>query len=434
MQASQRVRENPAFSFACSEADRLGKPLLVFFGVCASFPRAGRRQYRFMLEGLRVVRDSLRQNGIRFMLSLEGPVQGLALIGHLAALVVTDLSYGKTERRWRAEAADLLACQMIQVESNVVVPVATASSKEEYSAATLRRKIEPMISWFSREESPLPCHTGGPDVGPEGAEDMLDDIDALMDRLGIGGEALPLRWITGGEAQAVQRLDLFIERHLDGYADHHNDPADPFVSFLSPYLHFGHISPSLVCRMVGATGSPGVPAFLEQLVVRRELAVNFTWYNPLHDSYDGLPAWALRSLGEHDSDPRPYRYGFGDLLAARTHDPYWNAAQRELVHRGTMHGYMRMYWGKKILEWSSAPRMAFDTALLLNDTYQVDGRDPNGYAGVAWCFGKHDRPWVERPVFGNIRYMNDNGLRRKFDMDRYVKRIDALVTQEGSVE
>jgi deoxyribodipyrimidine photo-lyase len=186
--------------------------------------------------------------------------------------------------------------------------------------------------------------------------------------------------------------------------------------------------------MGGATGSPGVPAFLEQLVVRRELAVNFTWYNPLHDSYDGLPAWALRSLGEHDSDPRPYRYGFGDLLAARTHDPYWNAAQRELVHRGTMHGYMRMYWGKKILEWSSAPRMAFDTALLLNDTYQVDGRDPNGYAGVAWCFGKHDRPWVERPVFGNIRYMNDNGLRRKFDMDRYVKRIDALVTQEGSVE
>lgn len=434
MQASQRTVENPALTYAISESANSSKPLLVFFGVTSAFPQASRRQYRFMFEGLRIVRDRLRERGIRFMLGLEGPVAGLAELEPLAALVVTDAAYGKTERMWRRTVADRLSCSCVQVESNVVIPVATASPKEEYSAATLRRKIEPMISWFTEQEPEVSFRAAGEDVGPEGAEPLLDDVGRLMDLLGIESIAKPLSWITGGEDQAQQRLESFVEHHLDKYAEQHNDPANPFVSNLSPYLHFGQISPVRIYRKVAETGSPGAPAFLEQLVVRRELAVNFTCYNILHDSYDGLPAWAIRSLEEHASDPRPYRYDHEQLLASRTHDPYWNAAQRELVHRGTMHGYMRMYWGKKILEWSAAPREAFDTALCLNNTYQLDGRDPNGYAGVAWCFGKHDRPWVERPIFGNIRYMNENGLRRKFDMDRYIRRIDALIEEDRAIE
>ena len=175
---------------------------------------------------------------------------------------------------------------------------------------------------------------------------------------------------------------------------------------------------------------PDVPAFLEQLVVRRELAMNFVYFNPLYDQFEGLPTWAGKTLEQHVADPRPYRYSLVELETAATHDPYWNAAQRELVGLGTIHGYMRMYWGKKILEWSPTPRKAFDIALYLNNTYQLDGRDPNGFAGVAWCFGKHDRPWVERPIFGNIRYMNDKGLERKFDMKRYIERVDSAVEKE----
>ena len=174
------------------------------------------------------------------------------------------------------------------------------------------------------------------------------------------------------------------------------------------------------------TESPGREAFLEELIARRELAANFVYYNSKYDSIDCLPDWCTKTLGDHEGDPREYIYSLEEFEAAETHDPYWNAAQRQMVITGKMHGYMRMYWGKKILEWSPSPRVAYETALYLNDKYELDGRDPNGYTGVAWCFGKHDRPWKERPVFGKVRYMNDRGLRRKFDADLYVRKVEGL--------
>jgi len=170
-------------------------------------------------------------------------------------------------------------------------------------------------------------------------------------------------------------------------------------------------------------GNRGVPAFLEELIVRRELAINFVYYNGQYDSYGCLPAWAQRTLQEHRKDPRLHTYSPNQLERGETHDPFWNAAQEEMVTTGKMQGYMRMYWGKKILEWSVPPEEAYATALYLNNLYELDGRGPNACAGVAWCFGKHDRPWGERPVFGKVRYMNEKGLLRKFDMDAYVSRI-----------
>jgi len=172
--------------------------------------------------------------------------------------------------------------------------------------------------------------------------------------------------------------------------------------------------------------------FLEELIVRRELAINFVTFNPSYMSFDCLPDWAKRTLKKHEKDPREYIYSPLEFENGQTHDPYWNAAQKEMVITGKMHGYMRMYWGKKILEWSESPEMGYKIAIDLNNKYELDGRDANGFAGVAWCFGKHDRPWGERPVFGNIRYMNANGLKRKFDIYRYVDRIQKLSEEQNS--
>jgi deoxyribodipyrimidine photo-lyase len=199
---------------------------------------------------------------------------------------------------------------------------------------------------------------------------------------------------------------------------------------MSPYLHFGQISPLFIALKVKETRSPGVEAFLEELIVRRELSMNFVFYNEKYDSFEGLPEWAKKALKTHQRDKRQYLYSLEEFENAKTHDPYWNAAQREMVVKGKMHGYMRMYWGKKILEWAKTPEEAFRTALYLNNKYELDGRDPNGFTGVAWCFGKHDRPWGERPIFGNVRYMNDKGLKRKFDADEYVKMISQFGKQQ----
>ncbi|MDH7499231.1 MAG: deoxyribodipyrimidine photolyase, partial [candidate division NC10 bacterium] len=232
--------------------------------------------------------------------------------------------------------------------------------------------------------------------------------------------------LQGGTSQARRHLRAFLQKRIDDYPEARNDPTRDSLSQMSPYLHFGQISPLWIALQVLRTGSPGREAFLEELIVRRELSMNFVFYNGHYDSYEGIPEWARRTLKDHEKETRPYLYDLQTLARARTHDPYWNAAQKEMVLTGKMHGYMRMYWGKKIIEWSRTPEEAFRAALHLNNQYEIDGRDPNGFAGVAWCFGKHDRPWGERSLFGMIRYMNDRGLRRKFDAEEYVKKIDRL--------
>jgi deoxyribodipyrimidine photo-lyase len=236
-----------------------------------------------------------------------------------------------------------------------------------------------------------------------------------------------VQWLKGGTSQALEQFQRFISKGLDIYHLERNDPSLGIQSNIAPYLHFGQISPITLALEANGAGSPGTESFLEELIIRRELAINFVHYNTSYDSLDCLPDWALQTLDFHSRDIREYVYTPKELEKARTHDPYWNAAQKEMVITGKMHNYMRMYWGKKILEWMEEPSEAFKTALYLNNKYSIDGRDPNSYAGVAWCFGKHDRPWTERPIFGKVRYMNDNGLKRKFKIDDYVKKVDRMV-------
>ncbi len=424
MQASQRAEYNHALEYAIQQANELNKPLVVFFGLTDHFPEANERHYYFMLEGLKEVQIALRERNIEMVVRHQSPEIGAVELSKQADLVVTDRGYLKIQRAWRNYVAERVDCPLIQVESDVVVPVETASSKEEFSAGTLRPKITTLLPSFL---SPMVMEA--PKLSSLHLQiDSFDisDVDRAMSRLKIDHRVKKTHHYHGGTMAAKKHLEAFIAEKLDQYAELRNDPTLDYLSNMSPYLHFGQISPIYIALKVMEARSPGEEAFLEELIVRRELSMNFCFYNQYYDCFDGLPAWARQTLLEHSEDPREYLYALEQFETSQTHDPYWNACQKEMVITGKMHGYMRMYWGKKILEWTKTPAEGMKIALYLNNKYELDGRDPNGFTGVAWCFGKHDRAWFERPVFGKIRYMNDNGLRRKFDADGYVKKIERL--------
>ena len=424
MQASQRTEYNHALEYAIIRANELNKPLVVYFGIAENYPESNERHFHFMLEGIREVRESLAKRGIAMILKRESPENGILRFARNASMVITDCGYTKIQKSWRNYAARKLDRTLAQVESDVIVPVETVSLKEEYSAATIRRKIEgllPLYLFELNENKPVKSSLG---IDLESLQ--INNVDMLVASLNINRDVRYGNNCRGGTTEARKLLKEFINNKLEDYSKLKNDPSAGCTSGLSPYLHFGQISPLYIALQILHTGSKGQEAFLEELVIRRELAINYVHYNEQYDSFSGLPAWAQKTLLDHSNDPRPYHYNLKELEQAKTHDIYWNAAQIEMVKTGYMHGYMRMYWGKKIMEWTTSPQEAYRTALWLNNKYELDGRDPNSFTGIAWCFGKHDRPWVSRPVFGSIRYMNDSGLKRKFDIDKYVEAVKRL--------
>jgi len=427
MQASQRVDCNHALEYAVGEANERNLPVVVVFGLTDRFPEANLRHYAFMMEGLEEVRKGLNSRGIRFVLFHRSPELAATAMAEEAALVVADRGYLRIQRQWRNHVAKNAPCAVVQVESDAVVPVETASPKEEYTAGTLRPKLKRILEGYLIPLKERPVRKDSLslrlDADPEG------DLTSLLKKMKIDRAVSPARAFRGGTARANALLEEFIAKKIRHYDELRSDPGLDYSSHLSPYLHFGQVSPLAVALRIAA--EKAIPAgaresFLEELIVRRELSMNFVFYNDRYDDYECLPNWARKTLAEHAKDRREYLYDADQWERAGTHDPYWNAAQREMMITGKMHNYMRMYWGKKLLQWSRTPAEAFRTALRLNNKYELDGRDPNGFAGVAWCFGKHDRAWSERKVFGKIRYMNDAGLRRKFDMDAYLKKVAVL--------
>jgi deoxyribodipyrimidine photo-lyase len=424
MQASQRAIYNHALEYAIEKANEREKPLIVFFGITNDFPEANERHYYFMLEGLREVKEMLGERKIKMIVRHQSPEKGAVELAQNADLVVVDRGYLNIQKSWRSHVAKKIKCPLIQVESDLVVPVEEAEQKEAYSAGTFRPKISKKLNEFL-----LPLPESAPQISSldiDVSSIDISNIAGVVSQLNIDHQVKKSDYYSGGFKQAQQRLDDFISNKLDKYADLRNDPTLDYLSHMSPYLHFGQISPLYIALKVLATNSPGSEAYLEELIVRRELSMNFIFYNPNYAKYSSLPEWAQRTLNEHREDGREYVYSRKEWENAQTHDPYWNAAQKEMMITGKMHGYMRMYWGKKILEWSRSPEQAFEIALYLNNKYEIDGRNANGFTGVAWCFGKHDRAWQERPVFGKTRYMNANGLRRKFDADAYVEKVNKL--------
>jgi deoxyribodipyrimidine photo-lyase len=422
MQASQRAEYNHALEVAVLKANELRKPLIVFFGITDQFPEANERHYTFMLEGLKEVKHSLEERGIQMVILHKSPEIGVLQLAKKASLALVDRGYLKIQKAWRDDASKKMDCPLIQVETDVVVPVEETSPKEEYAAATIRSKIKRKLDSFL-----VPLKEHEPIIDSLSLDfDSFDieDVEKAISKLRLDRSVKRVDSFHGGTKEANSHLEIFLESKLDRFPELRNDPTLDYLSYMSPYLHFGQISPLYIALKVSKTRSLGAEAFLEELIIRRELSMNFAFYNEKYDSLEAIPDWAKKTLRTHQKDRRPYIYSPKELESARTHDPYWNAAQKEMVIKGKMHGYMRMYWGKKILEWSKTPEEAFKVALYLNNKYELDGRDPNGFTGVAWCFGKHDRPWGERTIFGNVRYMNDKGLKRKFDADKYVKMIE----------
>jgi deoxyribodipyrimidine photo-lyase len=428
MQQAQRATYNHALELAVGWANELDKPLLVAFGLMDDYPEANARHYAFMLEGLRDVAQALRRRGAAFVVQRGAPDAVALRLAARASLVVCDRGYLRHQRAWRERVAEGAPCRVLQVESDVVVPVEEASPKKEVAARTLRPKLHRHLERFLVPLPETKLTRRADDLRVEGLE--LRDPDALLETLKLDRRVPPVRLFRGGAAAAEEMLTAFLRDSLSAYADTRNQPGTNNVSHMSKYLHFGQISPLQIALWIQEAGaSRNTESYLEELIVRRELPMNFVFYEPRYDAFEGLPDWAKRTLAEHAGDRRPYRYTRAQLESAETHDPYWNAAMREMLGTGYMHNYMRMYWGKKIMEWSRTPEEAFETALSLNNTYFLDGRDANSFANVAWIFGQHDRPWAERAVFGKVRYMSAGGLERKAKPAQYIEKVNALLEQ-----
>ncbi|GIW77788.1 MAG: deoxyribodipyrimidine photo-lyase [Phycisphaerae bacterium] len=427
MQQSQRAFYNHALEAAILKANKLDLPLVVVFGLMDNYPEATERHYAFMLDGLRDVQNDLADRGIKFVCVHNEPKEAALRFSDESACVVCDRGYLNHLRVWREEVADRAGVKVVEVETDLVVPIETASDRDEFAARTLRPKIHrvwkdylvPLKTHKPRHESTRMHLKGDFD---------LNDPNSVLSRIQCIRDVKRSPLFKGGYHEADRRMKAFVEKRLRGYAEGRNEPADGHTSHMSPYLQYGQISPlDLALRVMDAdVPQPDRDAYLEEMIVRRELAHNHTWFNRDYGQYRSLPEWSRRSLEKHCSDRRDPQYTREQLEQARTHDVYWNAAQMEMVVTGYMHNYMRMYWGKKILEWSATPQQAYETTLYLNNRYFLDGLNPNSYGNVGWIYGLHDRPWTERPIFGQTRYMNAAGLERKFDIGRYVEQVDRL--------
>jgi len=360
------------------------------------------------------------ENGLPFFLLQGSPGEEVPrfLAEWSASLAVIDFDPLKEKGDWRKMAMDGCECGFEEVDAHNIVPCWVASPKQEYAAYTFRPKVK--LHLPDRLQH-LPPSLHSPRAWPGDVPEV--DLKTPMRHLGDYEEDL---W-QGGASEARRTLHDFLLQRLEGYDEKRNDPNLDWQSGLSPYLHFGMISAQEVALAVRASSTSAMDkeAFLEELIIRRELSDNYCHYNTSYDSTEGFPAWSKATLQHHLKDRREYVYGEKELEGAMTHDPLWNAAQLQMVREGKMHGWLRMYWAKKILEWTETPEEALKLVISLNDHYEMDGRDPNGYVGAAWSIGGvHDRAWAERPVFGKVRYMNLNGARRKFDVDRFVSRFN----------
>jgi len=430
MQRAQRGADNPALDLAIEAGNELGLPVVIFFGLTSAFPGANLRHYRFMAEGFAGIAAQVRPRRVGFVIGRDPDHDAVRFCEQVrAAIVVSDENPLREPERWRARAASRLRVPFWTVDADVIVPSGLLL-KEQFAARTMRPRIRPLIAtYLATTREPKARVAWEQAVAQTGsASKVVPASVAALDGLALDGAIGPVTGMTGGPPAAERVLARFLRERLRGYATNRNHPELDGTSRISPYLHFGHIGPRAVARAVrdADASREDRDAFLEEFIVRRELAVNFVRFNPRYDRLAGCEPWALRTLDAHRQDEREPGYTAEQIEHADTHDPLWNAAQIQMVDTGWMHGYVRMYWAKKILEWTQTPEEAFDVAVRLNDRYQIDGRDPNGYTGIAWAIGgKHDRAWGPvRPVYGTIRYMSFASTSRKFDSKRYIRRIE----------
>ncbi len=421
MSRDQRVNDNWALLYASELALENKVPLVVAFCLLPQFLGATQRQYGFMLKGLAETESQLSKLNIGFHLLYGKPELEIdRLCRELkAGALVSDFSPLKIYRKWKEVLVKTLPLAFYEVDAHNIVPCWVASPKQEYAAYTLRPKINKLLPEFLTDIPEIRKH---PFLSSQQTAPV--QWESATDSLKINRNIKEITHFKPGEKAAREAMRNFIEHKLARYDSERSNPTIDGQSNLSPYLHFGHLSAQRLAIMVKESETTGInpDSFLEELIIRRELSDNFCYYNERYDSMDAFPRWAKESLAKHAVDIREYTYTLEDFEKAKTHDQLWNAAQIEMVGRGKMHGYMRMYWAKKILEWTESPEQAMTIAIYLNDKYSLDGRDPNGYAGIAWSIGGvHDRAWKERPVYGKVRYMSYRGSKTKFKVEKYIK-------------
>lgn len=440
MSRDQRVEDNWALLFSRKIALEADVPVFVVFCLVDKFLGAIRRQYEFMLRGLQEVEATLARKKIPFFFLRGDPEEEIPdfVKRYEIGTLVTDFSPLRIKRVWTEKVASDINVPFFEVDAHNVVPCWKASNKQEYAAHTFRPKLLKLLPEFLTEYPELEANPEFPEITASSGRSEVFSEDQkngsgtffpgefLEEKAGFLPELVPFE---AGETAARKVMDEFLINKLDSYSTLRNDPTKDALSNLSPYLHFGQISAQRVALKVEKTKADleSKRVFLDELLVRKELADNFCYYNLFYDSFDGFPEWAKKTLNSHRHDQRSHIFTLEELETGRTYDPLWNASQIELLRRGKMHSYMRMYWAKKILEWSESPEKALETAIYLNDKYELDGRDPNGYAGIAWSIGGvHDRAWQEREIFGKIRYMSYEGSKRKFDIKSYIAKYSTL--------
>ena len=431
MQSAQRVHYNHALNYAIQLANKEQRELVVIFNVVPSYPEANRRHYMFMLEGIKEIQEDMKQRNIPFAITYGSPDENLKRFLELKDILILDKGYLKHPRAWRNDVYHTIKTSntVIEVDTDVIVPVEIASQKMEYGAYTIRPKLHKLFEAYDDYQD-LESYQGTYQIYK--SDIKLDNLHTFIASLPIDQTVKETPFFKGGYKEAKKRLQIFIELKAKDYLDR-NAPGAHVTSTLSPYLHFGQISSLEIVHTIKKAkhesfiNEDTFNGIFEQVFVRRELAFNFVYYNKNYDQFDAMTEpWSYQTMEEHQDDYRPYLYNSAQLESAQTHDPYFNAAMEEMIYSGYMHNYMRMYWAKKIIEWSNSYQEAYQTTLYLNNKYFLDGRDPNSYTSVAWNYGRHDRAWTERPILGKLRYMNDKGLERKFDMQKYITYVESL--------
>jgi len=427
MQMYKRASHNYALNFAIQLANERGLPLVVYEGLKYYYPWASDRIHTFILEGVAEKHQEFAQRGIRYVFYLQrsehDPKNTLTRLAKDGAVLVTDDYPCFIIPHHNTQAAKL-NLPVFAVDANGMVPL-SALPKEEYAAYTIRPKIKRLLPELRRriitpslKKQDLKLEVDCPET-----EVSDDNIASLVAECDIDHSVQPSKLYRGGTNNGRKRLHHFVTKILPVYDETRSEPSVDGSSRLSPYLHFGFLSIQEIVEAVEKSDAPQTAKdpFLEEVIVRRELSFNMTKHNPNYDSLQALPPWALKTMRDHKDDKRPDLMDAAKIEAGETYDELWNAAQRELVETGLLHNYVRMLWGKKVIEWQRSYEMAFELLVHLNNKYALDGRDPNSYAGILWCFGKHDRPWFDREIFGVMRYMSSNSMAKKFRAKKYIE-------------
>ena len=425
LQRAQRALDNPALEIAIQCGNALELPVVAYFSVIPNYPNANLRHYHFLQQGLPDIAEEMAERGVGFV--VRRPADGDTLEAFVdevgAAMVVGDENVCREPERWRSALARKLRIPFLTVDADVVVPSAIFG-KSFVLLHHFRPKLHAQLPEFLKpvEKIEVLRRWNRTLRSYDLSLDITEGFSKLDRSVG------PVNTFVGGTKAALKRLREFTDTQLADYDEQRNHPETRGTSQMSPYLHYGHISPITIALAVqeavrhGKATQAIADKYLDELIGWRELSVLFCKHNPYYDSWECAEPWARKTLMEHAGDPRPWTYTLKQLEQSETHDELWNASQRQMVRDGWMHNYMRMYWAKKILEWSPEPATAFRWAVELNDKYELDGRDPNGYSGIAWAMvGKHDRPWFDRPVFGLVRYMSGESTGKKFDFRRYIQ-------------